>query len=188
MTDTQEILTCPACGEEMKKIYMPDAGINIDLCLNGCGGMFFDNREFDKFDEPDENINNLIEIIGDKIFKSVDTSEIRTCPICGVPMVKMGTGIVGVEIDYCNNCATKFLDNGELLKIREGSEEDYFKNKIDMLLDYVYKENLDKATYNMSTNKTSYGRKLVENIMVELLVPKNPKPSELFISNKQKGE
>ena len=60
MADTLDKLACPACGEEMKKIYMQEAGVNIDLCLNGCGGIFFDNREFEKFDEPDENIINLL--------------------------------------------------------------------------------------------------------------------------------
>ena len=187
MADTQEILACPACGEEMRKVYMPDAGVNIDLCLNGCGGIFFDNREFEKFDEPEENINNLVEIIGNKIFKTVDDSEIRNCPICSTPMVKMGTGIIGVEIDYCNNCATRFLDNGELLKIRQNSNDEINK-KINKLLDYVYDENFDKVTHGLAPKTSSKGRQFVENIIVELLVPKNPKPSELFITKEQKGD
>ena len=51
MTDTKNQINCPACGKEMKKIYLPNEKINIDICLDGCGGIFFDNREFDKFNE-----------------------------------------------------------------------------------------------------------------------------------------
>ena len=119
MADNLEKLTCPACGEEMKKIYLSEAGINIDLCLNSCGGILFDNREFEKVDELDEKIDTLLDAIKGKTFKKVDTSETRVCPICGTPMVKIGTEISGIEIDYCNSCAAKFLDNGELIKIRE---------------------------------------------------------------------
>ncbi len=168
MADTLELLTCPACGEKMKKIYMSEAGVNIDLCLNGCGGIFFDNREFEKFDEPEESISNLVEIIGNKVFKTVDDSEIRNCPICSTPMVKMGTGIDGVEIDYCNNCATKFLDNGELLKIRQNPQEE-INEKLNKLLDYVYMENFDKVTHGLAPKKSSPRRKFVEDIVKQIL-------------------
>ena len=46
MADSKEILTCPACGEKMEKIFIKRANCNIDICTNGCGGIFFDNREF----------------------------------------------------------------------------------------------------------------------------------------------
>ena len=46
----------------------------------------------------------------------------------------------GVQIDVCNKCGAKFLDNGELLKIREGGMVD--TTKADALMDTLYKENL----------------------------------------------
>ena len=49
--DTIDIIKCPACGKEMEKVFIPSEGINIDICTDGCGGIFFDNREFDKFNE-----------------------------------------------------------------------------------------------------------------------------------------
>ena len=63
MADTKEIINCPACGKPMVKIPVPAENINIDICLDGCGGIFFDNREFKKFDEQAENIDEIIKAI-----------------------------------------------------------------------------------------------------------------------------
>ena len=60
MADNLEIINCPACGKEMQKVFMPSAGINLDVCVNGCGGIYFDNREFKKFDEQHEDIEPLV--------------------------------------------------------------------------------------------------------------------------------
>ena len=141
MADNQELdLICPACGKTMKKVLIPDAGINIDICLDGCGGIFFDNRELDKFDEPHENAEKIMKLIEGRTFKKVEEEEVRHCPICNVPMVQMGAGAGGVQIDVCNTCGAKFLDNGELLKIREGDKADI--TKVDALLNTLYQENL----------------------------------------------
>ncbi len=141
MSDNQEKdLVCPACGEIMKKVFIPDAGINIDICIDGCGGIFFDNREFNKFDEPNESVDEILRMVEGRTFKKVDESEQRKCPLCRIPMVKMGSGKGGVQIDVCNKCGAKFLDNGELLKIREGGEVD--NTKTDELMNSLYKENL----------------------------------------------
>ena len=56
MADTLQKIKCPACGREMEKVFIPSEGINLDICTQGCGGIFFDNRELDKFDEKDEDI------------------------------------------------------------------------------------------------------------------------------------
>ena len=37
--------------------------------------------------------------------------------LCDIPMVKLGEQ-TDVEIDVCNMCGAKFLDNGELQKLR----------------------------------------------------------------------
>ena len=140
MADNTHKIECPACGCEMKKIYVEDAEVCVDICTDGCGGIYFDNREFNKFDEPHENIDVIIKELEGKEFKEVDEREVRICPICNVPMVKAGSGVAGVEIDVCYTCGAKFLDNGELEKIREGkfSENEQLEN----LLDEMYKREL----------------------------------------------
>ena len=59
MADNLEEIYCPACGKKMHKIFMDAQGVNLDVCLDGCGGIFFDNREFKKFDENAEDITPL---------------------------------------------------------------------------------------------------------------------------------
>ena len=140
MTDTSFDIECPACGKTMKKVYLPDSNINIDICVDGCGGIYFDNRELEKFDEEHENADIILEELKGKSFLKTDESAVRTCPRCKIPMVKMGSGKGDVEIDVCNVCGAKFLDNSELQKIRESA----FGNisKYEDTLNYLFDENL----------------------------------------------
>ena len=72
----------------MKKVYMPDAGINLDVCVNGCGGIYFDNREFNKFDEQHEDIEPLVKVFEGRNYSVTDSETVRICPACGMKMVK----------------------------------------------------------------------------------------------------
>lgn len=169
MSDNKKTINCPACGKEMHKLYIPDEDVYIDICIEGCGGMFFDNRELDKFDELEENANAILSAIKNRTFEEVDKSEKRICPVCNVPMVKMGSGVTNVEIDVCNTCGAKFLDCGELLKIREAGE-----NKVNIntaKIDLLYKENLYNILGKNADKKIkpSKGRQLFENIVIEYL-------------------
>ena len=119
MADNFKTIKCPACQHEMVKIFMPKEGVNIDVCLHGCGGIYFDNREFKYFDEPHEDINELLKAVDGKEFIKVDEDLPRSCPVCGARMVKNHTSVKReVVVDECYACGGKFLDNGELQKIR----------------------------------------------------------------------
>lgn len=144
MADNKITLDCPACGKEMKKIYMEEAGVNIDICIDGCGGIFFDNRELEKFDEKHENIDEILNAIEGKHFQPVEDKEVRFCPVCEAPMTKMGAANGEVQIDVCHQCNGKFLDNGELQKIREYESKSNEKN--DALLNMMYEENLREVS------------------------------------------
>ena len=112
-------IECPACGKTMKKVYMKEQGIYLDVCSEGCGGIYFDNREFKKFDEPHEDISPLKEVLDGKKFKKVYESEKRFCPVCGMPMVKnYASARHEIEVDDCYGCGGKFLDYKEIDKIR----------------------------------------------------------------------
>ncbi len=120
MANTTEIIACPVCGKDMEKVYSKDNTLCIDVCTNGCGGIFFDNRELKKVDEEKENIDFILEAIKDKEFKNTDSQEQLTCPLCNSIMVKNHTNFQGgVEIDECYTCGGIFLNNGELQKIRQ---------------------------------------------------------------------
>ena len=136
MTDTLHTIICPACGKAMKKQYVAETDTVLDICSDGCGGVFFDNQELKHFDEKHESIDKIQEILDGKSFAKVDSSETRICPICNVPMVKnCSSGTNEIQIDECYTCGGKFLDYDELNKIREEFETDedrtvHFTNKV----------------------------------------------------------
>lgn len=138
MADTLKVLKCPACGKDMEKVFIPSEGINLDICTEGCGGIYFDNREFTDFDEKDEDVSVILDKIENKEFAQVDTSAERICPNCGAKMVKNSSSIHNlIEVDDCYSCGGKFLDRDELMKIR--AEYDTEEQRDEDILRYVYK-------------------------------------------------
>ncbi len=112
-------LNCPACGKPMKKVYLPKIDIHLDVCTNGCGGIYFDTREFKKVDEQHEDITVLTEILDNKEFKKVDENKTRICPVCNNIMVKnFSSAKHQIQVDDCYHCGGKFLDHLELERIR----------------------------------------------------------------------
>lgn len=165
MADTKKILTCPACGKPMEKVYIPSSGTNLDICTDGCGGIYFDNREFKDFDEKNEDITKILEKLENKTFQNVDETATRHCPNCGNIMVKNHSSIKqDIEVDDCYNCGGKFLDNEELVKIR--AEYDSNKERDEDILRHVYKQiglelaEQDRIYSEINPDKYSYVRKL----------------------------
>ena len=118
MADNDDLLSCPACDRHMVKVYVKDANCNVDICLNGCGGIWFDNQELKRMDEQHENIDEILELIGNKEFNEVADVK-RMCPVCGTPMVKNFVSAKHeIQIDECYNCGGKFMDRGELVAMR----------------------------------------------------------------------
>ena len=122
MPDSQQDMKCPACGSEMQKVFIPNKGINIDVCSQGCGGIYFDNKEIQEFSSADANLTDITSLLENKNFMPVDVKQTRICPACGTPMAK--TFAFGIEIDTCYKCGGIFLDYGEFEKVRT-----HFKKK-----------------------------------------------------------
>lgn len=119
MAEICKFIDCPACGKLMKKIYLEEQDIIVDICLDGCGGIWFDNRELAKVDEKHEDILPITEAKKDKDFESVDVSLTRFCPHCKVPMVKNYVSAKKeIVIDECYTCGGKFFDHKELEAMR----------------------------------------------------------------------
>lgn len=169
MSDNKQTINCPACGKEMVKVFDKEKGLNIDICLNGCGGIFFDNRELEKFDVAHENADEILNAIKGKEFAKVDESDVRVCPICNIPMVKMGSGRGGVEIDVCNNCGAKFSDNGELEIVRKGANADW--SQVEAMMDLIYQEDLENVLGKNPHEviKSSPRRQFFENLVTDFL-------------------
>ncbi|MBS4760064.1 MAG: zf-TFIIB domain-containing protein [Clostridium sp.] len=125
MKDTIETLVCPACGKLMKKVYLNSQGFFIDVCTEGCGGVWFDNRELAKVDEKNEDIKELCEVYKGKTFSQVDKNAERKCPLCGQKMVKNSVSAKQeITIDECYKCGGKFFDYNELEQMRNQYEND----------------------------------------------------------------
>ncbi len=157
MSDNLNIINCPACHNKMTKIYIPELKINIDICLDGCGGIYFDNREMNRFDENKEDISHILETIKDKKFIEVDETETRVCPICGHNMVKhFSSDKHEIEIDECYSCGGIFLDNKELGKIRAEYETEEERDKAvrDDILAVIGPELKDLKEYRPSALKS----------------------------------
>ncbi len=164
MGDTEKIIKCPACGNEMQKIFIADKGINIDICANGCGGIFFDNKEIQEFSEKDADISEIKQALSNKNFMPVDETKTRICPACGTPMAK--TRAFGVQIDTCYKCGGLFLDNGEFEIVRSKFSKskkvvpvEYKPNNNDIDVERFYKEAQDEEIAN------EYGREKARDLL-----------------------
>lgn len=120
MADTFQTIRCPACGSVMKKIFVPSAGVNVDVCSEGCGGVFFDCKELKAFEGSSENVNEINEVLAGKSFTPVDSEQTRMCPVCASKMIKTKINGLEVVVDTCYSCGGVFLDYGELDQIRDG--------------------------------------------------------------------
>ncbi len=124
MSDNYQTIRCPACGNKMKKVFIPSAGVNVDICVDGCGGIYFDRKEIQHFQKGNDNsYNEIKKELSGKIFTPVNQNETRVCPVCAAKMVKTKIQGLNVEIDTCYSCGGIFLDNGELELIRESMKK-----------------------------------------------------------------
>lgn len=140
MTDCVEIIKCPACGKEMKKIDIPETKVNVNVCVDGCGGFYFYNREFKNFVEKNENLEYVFSQLKDKNFTQIDCNEVVTCPACDVSMTKMGAVGGKVVINVCNICGSTFLHNNEFQKFNDHNEDNPdLENQAEELDEYISK-------------------------------------------------
>ena len=169
MSDTHQQLKCPACNKDMTKVFIPKEGVNIDICLDGCGGMWFDNRELSYFDEQDEKIEEIINVISNKTFAEVDQMNHRSCPACGARMVKNFSSVKqAIQIDECYSCGGKFLDKNELLKFRDeyATEEDRSQDTLKLMYDTVGKELVQLQEENEERKKhRNLYKKLIDSLV-----------------------
>lgn len=112
-------MKCPACSKDLVQISA--SGVEVDLCKNGCGGIWFDRTEIQKFDENNELVPS------DFLLKERPTTvELnpfpRQCPrCCGDHLVRQNYDSSNpIEIDLCWHCGGMWLDVHELAEIREG--------------------------------------------------------------------
>ena len=111
-------MQCPVCENLLSSKTVDQ--ITVDVCKGGCAGIWFDNFEFKKFDEPHEATGTeLLDIeTNEKI--QVDHSARRNCPKCSdtIMMRNFFSTKRQIEVDTCPQCAGVWLDARELASIR----------------------------------------------------------------------
>ena len=138
MSDNSKRLKCPACDSLMTKVYIKEHNLHVDICVDGCGGIFFDNGEYKLFDEQCENIDKILEALeGKNTNKAVIKERDRICPVCGAKMVQNFSSITqNIKVDDCYICGGKFLDNNELQQVRAEYQND--EQRSEDVMAYLY--------------------------------------------------
>jgi len=146
-------MNCPRTGKEMKEFEMD--GVKVDVST-GCGGVFFDNFELDKFDEKDETAGDELMTYMEMYANDIDLDQRLDCPKCSGITMQRHFFSVGrkVEIDECPGCGSVWLDPGELLTIRETYPSEEEREKA---AEAYIKEVLDNPEMNALKEKGEEG-------------------------------
>lgn len=122
-------MNCPTCSKSL--VSKDVAGITLDVCQNGCGGIWFDQFEFKKFDEKKEPDAEATLALKTRAGSKSASSEQHNCPKCQT--VKMMRHFSSTKrqvlIDQCPLCAGVWLDVGELTQIRNEFENEEQRRK-----------------------------------------------------------
>jgi Zn-finger nucleic acid-binding protein len=109
---------------------MQVGSLTVDVCQDGCGGIWFDAFELQRADEESELVGEpLLGIRRDERIL-VDASRKRECPRCtGMKLHRhFFSAKRRVEIDECPGCGGYWLDHGELAQIRAERTESAHDN------------------------------------------------------------
>ncbi|MGE5403802.1 MAG: zf-TFIIB domain-containing protein, partial [Candidatus Saccharibacteria bacterium] len=92
--------------------------LTVDVCQEGCGGMWFDQFELKQVDEGNEPAAELESIKGTSSAQSGDMR--YTCPKClDTVMMRHRFSLTSqVVVDECPKCGGFWLDGGELNQLR----------------------------------------------------------------------
>ncbi len=111
-------IDCPACSRPLTALAV--GRILIDVCHEGCGGIWFDHFELQRFDEQHEGEGRVAAHVERHPEGVRDPSQRLRCPRCRDVVLRQHYFSVKqqVEVDSCPGCGGYWLDHGELEGIR----------------------------------------------------------------------
>src|SRR6185312_14840058 len=111
-------MKCPVCQKNMSE--QDFGGVKVDVCRDGCKGIWFDCFELSKLDEKNEGVGNALQEALHYPRVNDENRGNLTCPKCEKSMHRhLYKSDKEVNVDECYNCGGFFLDSGELTEIRE---------------------------------------------------------------------
>lgn len=116
-------MKCPACKTELVSENV--GAVQIDVCENGCGGIWFDKNEMESFDAGSEFFPEKLLFRG-KQRSDLSIEHVKPCPRCqGEVLIRQFFDPENqVQIEQCWNCSGIWLDAGELAQIRGQAKSD----------------------------------------------------------------
>lgn len=112
-------MKCPRTGTTLTTVNVGPIQVEIS---EGCGGVFFDSRELERFNDPSDIKGDVLSKHLAKFDdKDYDVNTRIKCPKCPdtVMMRRYDSPAHIVEIDECPSCAGIWLDTGELKLLRD---------------------------------------------------------------------
>jgi Zn-finger nucleic acid-binding protein len=117
-------MRCPACSNTLEEhAFGP---FEVDICRNGCRGIWFDRFELREVDEAHEKLGQLLLDAAEGEDSAVAPHDRRyKCPRCEMIMMRhQFRPDIRVQVDTCPKCAGVWLDHGELHAIRDAEGTD----------------------------------------------------------------
>jgi len=155
-------MICPSCSYKLTEMKAGD--VVVEVCAGGCGGIWFDNFELEKMDEPHESAGEgLLEVHLDENVR-VDHEQRRSCPHCDdtVMMRHVMSVKMEVAVDECPGCRGHWVDFGELAKIRgQFSSETDRKAAAHDYFDEIFGGQLQRMQ-SQSQEKAAQARRIAE--------------------------
>lgn len=133
-------MKCSVCKKEM--VEEDFGGVKVDVCKNGCKGIWFDWFELSKLDEKNEGFGDALKEALDYPRVNDENRQKINCPQCGLPMhTHKYQSSKEVNVDECYACGGFFLDSGEMRAIRdtfmsEQEEKEYLQKLLDDIPSY----------------------------------------------------
>jgi Zn-finger nucleic acid-binding protein len=126
-------MNCPVCEKLMAEEDF--GGVQVDVCRDGCKGIWFDWLELVRLDENSEGAGAALEeALRSPRVNDADRGQLN-CPKCGIPMqTHKYKSAKEVNVDECYGCGGFFLDSGELQEVRDNymteEEEEAYVQKL----------------------------------------------------------
>ncbi len=111
-------IDCPVCSCPLTVLAV--GKILIDVCHEGCGGIWFDHFELQRFDEQHEGEGRIAAHVQRHPDVTRDPAQRLRCPRCQDVVLRQHFFSIKqqVEVDSCPGCGGYWLDHGELERIR----------------------------------------------------------------------